>query len=38
MFVLQCMECGFSWKSESADVYECPCCESKDIVVLKEEK
>jgi len=35
MFQFSCFCCGFSWLSQSSDVYECPMCESKDIVIIK---
>jgi len=36
MYKLNCVTCGFIWKSISADVYECPMCESNDVVVLQQ--
>jgi Zn finger protein HypA/HybF involved in hydrogenase expression len=28
-----CIDCGYSWKSDVADVMSCPVCESKDVVL-----
>lgn len=35
MFQFSCFDCGFSWLSQSCDVYECPMSEGKDIVIIK---
>jgi len=39
MFKLNCIECGYTWESGSADVKECPMCDGRDVVVItKDEK
>ena len=37
MFRLNCIDCGYTWLSSSADICECPMCGSSDIVVLGKE-
>lgn len=34
MYTLNCIECGYTWQSQSADWCECPVCGAKDIVVV----
>ena len=34
MYTLNCIDCGYTWQSESADCYECPVCGLKDVVVV----
>lgn len=31
LFRLTCLECGASWDSDTADVYECPFCGGVDV-------
>ena len=38
MFNLQCIDCGYTWLSESPEICECPMCDSPDIVVIKKEE
>lgn len=38
MFNLLCIDCGFKWQSESAEVCECPMCEGEDIVIIRKDE
>jgi len=38
MYRLQCVACAYSWQSYSADISECPMCDSKDIVVVEKKE
>lgn len=34
MFTLECIDCGYRWKSSSGDWGYCPMCDGKDIVII----